>query len=123
MINKDATPKEILTAINEWAKMQPHPTEPPYNAQGPVWELWAILTALRGPDVGSPEAIDMKHDTTCVIRWNSLPDLADLAGAFTDKLSTVHIPPREQYSHFGQHMKQAADALGLPIIYDNDEVR
>jgi hypothetical protein len=123
MINANATPKEILTAINEWAKMQPIPgMEDRMNGRnGPAFDLWSVLTALRGPDSGSPEAINMKHDTTCVIRWNALPDLADRAGAFVDKLSTVHIPAQEQYTHFGQHARQAADALGLQVVYETGE--
>ncbi len=90
-------------------------------------KLWSVLTALRGPDDGD-DAI--KAYTTAVIRRHSLPTLANIAGAMVAgctwcdngseapemRLSDVHMVKLSKKDHFLDHLADAADALGIPMI-------
>lgn len=96
------------------------------------YELWIILTALRGPDLrghyfDAPHAIthhDIKKATTGVIRYAALGQAPILAGAGANddskELAAIRrIPmilnPRGDPGliHFLDHAKAAFDVLGL----------
>lgn len=115
-----ASAREVLEAINAWARGA-NPLE--------VRDVWAVLTALRGPDNGDDA---VKWRTTARIRGTALPQLSLGAGAFTvESDATTHpavLDPPEvgdtssmsnltdpdvsaAGNHFRQHIRLAAEYL------------
>jgi hypothetical protein len=70
-------------------------------------DLWAILTALRGPD---SESAGLKHVTTAIIRGLSLPKLVSSSGGLALR-TTGEIGDYDKNTHFGRHVALAVDAL------------
>ena len=77
-------------------------------------DLWAVLTALRGPD-GHGDIL-LKFRTTCVIRTAAFPKTEtaprSLPAQFANPLNTFAVPETDN-AHFNTHVLKAADALGL----------
>lgn len=86
-------------------------------------ELWAVLAALRGPDV--PGSSHLKSSTTCTIRRAAFPKLASVINENYDwpgrcrpwpgdpeNLKSFDIPEVDA-SHFADHAREAAKVLGL----------
>lgn len=84
-------------------------------------DLWAILSALRGPDSGGN---DLKWATTAVIRAKTVPHLAHEAGAdVNDYEGTFDLAHRyinehadEAGSHFRIHINAAISAIDRPEL-------
>lgn len=75
--------------------------------------LWAVLTALRGPDNGGHT---LKLSTTAVIRTAAFPRTAKRGG----EMLAMFAPKGERYANFGgdhihfhRHANEAAAVLGL----------
>ena len=90
---------EVLAAIDDWASEA---------TQVQAFNLWWVLTALRGPDGDEW----LKPITTAVIRFHSLPVLSDKVGAivkagpFSDnQKGSKHFSSSE--FHFLNHARQA----------------
>ena len=118
LIPKEATAREILAAIDQWAKDQLEGS-PPYSyfsEDTEICKLWAILTGQRGPDNGD-EAL--KDHTTAIVRAHSLYHLAIANGAVvnthddgvTEKYSNLPVE-----THFIYHAVAAAAALGIGVV-------
>ena len=96
-------------------------------------KLWAVLTALRGPD--SDDNYD-KHATTAVIR-HAIGLQQRVAGAIVNADSAENAQTRtdrfpimvdhwghvalKSWSHFSFHAKHAFDVLGLAWDKDNSK--
>jgi hypothetical protein len=103
-------------------------------------KVWAVLTALRGPDNKEDDLV--KHATTCHVRMRAFPKLAAggedgyasfvatlpfgtpgrvTAGAY---MSTTHVPSLSQAftasEHFGQHVQNAFTALDITTTPTKD---
>lgn len=88
-----------------------------------VQKLWAVLTALRGPDQSS---WGLKRETTARIRSVAVPRLAEKCGRAQRNGDGRPIPfdilllHNRGNSHFIRHIELAAEALGIPIKSDTD---
>lgn len=125
-IPADATVREILEAIDQWADTLP--IEYGYDrATQPAFQMWNILAALRGPDSG---AGTLKHFTTAIIRQTVLPKLANRVGvdingnkgidgmpteAYSDKtqayIQSGGMHYENNHSHFMWHIEMAKEAI------------
>ncbi len=80
---------------------------------------WAVLTALRGPDIGCNDAEDIKDATTCVIRRAVFGDLRVPGYSHPDSEARAALRRRwgEDYgtpwAHFRAHVREAFRALRL----------
>ena len=88
---------------------------------------WDIKTALRGPDCFHSEHI--KFWTTGVIRY-ACRDAFRVGGSQNDKISFVlapsgaltgmiqpeHIPFGWNWTHFAQHVRDAAEYMNIPVV-------
>lgn len=100
-IDPNNTPIDILKAIDDWA------ADPETNSQH-AFDLWHILSALRGPD--SHIDSHLKERSTVHIRAAVLPHLADAGGS----ISITYEPfksPDEGTWHFLSHISMASQAL------------
>lgn len=130
----NATAKQVLAAIDQWASQQlePRPSyvsaaldrySPLYPTQfgsdyrGEGKKLWNIISAMRGPD---NDDVGLKMRTTAVLRAAVLPSLAKCGGAFLASGNVkdfVQTRPRngnapvEGGSHFASHIFYAAQAI------------
>ncbi len=80
-------------------------------------QLWAVLTALRGPDIGFVTVDDsIKNVTTAAIRGLVCPDAAHPVGAVVTEVvpvepkNTVYIC-NDEFWHFRLHYRLARNAL------------
>lgn len=104
-ISEESTVNDILRAIDTWA----------INRGGEeAKDLWAILSAMRGPDDSDD---NIKFTSTCRIRGFALPHLAGIAGAIV-RDTLYHEGMRELIAfnesnshHFNNHVRQAAIAI------------
>jgi len=85
-------------------------------------KLWAVLSALRGPDIshlGDKVDVSIKEATTSVIRWKIGVNKNNAGGAIVKPDSEWALGIRQwlekEYSHhhFVIHAKWAFSALGL----------
>jgi hypothetical protein len=89
-----------------------------YADRDEVWDLWSILTALRGPDSGNDL---LKEATTERIRRMTVPKLATRARAnvaYEGASVEAHVEaarravaPNHVYPHFQWHVHGALDAI------------
>lgn len=81
---------------------------------------WDSIVALRGPDLKSSDTL--KYFTASVIRWR-LSGVMRVGGMINRYLGCVVIPAAPKSSsqfdasHFIGHVHEAADWLGVPIVY------
>lgn len=78
LITAGSSVRDILDAIEWWAGEDFYSSRP--------MALWAVFTALRGPDIGgaqihSPERQRLKRASTARVRAETLPTLARTANA------------------------------------------
>jgi hypothetical protein len=111
-IDYRTTAREIIAAIDSWAS----DTE---TDREEACKLWAIFTALRGPD--NENGFD-KRDKTCYIRSSVLPNLANRAGAdivyhkavieYSDLHRVIELLNKaDDNYHFNGHIRQAVSAI------------
>ncbi len=127
LITPQSTALDILKAIETWAGQVRDQAEPRH--------LWAVLSALRGPDVRDSDPA--KQETTIYIRAVALPTLAALAhadlpyaeyhGAWSTKSKLAELGAwrgvdRHLDRHFGGHIRTAANSL-LSMIVAADAAR
>lgn len=77
--------------------------------------LWAVLSALRGPSIGDGGE---KDNTTAFIRTAAFPRAAKskrFAVPSFDRAGTHIRVSRETNWHFRNHIEEAAEALGLKV--------
>lgn len=89
-------------------------------------DLWAVLTALRGPDNGR-----YKEATTCWIRSTAFPVLAERLYEFGAVFYTEGAEPAGKETlrmfhtavstHFQHHYLKALAALGFKEVYGSQE--
>lgn len=105
LITAGSSVRDILDAIEWWAGENRY-------SRGPM-ALWAVLTALRGPDIGgaqinSPERLRLKRASTARVRAETLPNLATIANATVN--TDGHAPSTagqdydEESVHFNGHI-------------------
>ncbi len=88
-------------------------------------DLWAVLTALRGPDSRDNE---VKYATTAVIRDAAFPKRETVNGsvfrkdtqASAAKRRVVFNSPYWDSRHFRGHVEDAFSALGLELLKFNE---
>jgi len=130
VIPAETTALEVLRAIDTWAGITDV-----YDAR----RLWAILTALRGPDTADDA---VKAATTQHIR-GIVPTLAGKAGAFRSRFDTPaefaaaldvaqqeaatlretpssKVPHMFPWWHFAQHIDAAVNSLRNLLIESNE---
>lgn len=98
---------------------------------------WDCMAALRGPDVGLPDAdgkvvaalangqtpgpeharVQRKHTTSAIIRAHMFPGAAGCSAAQMNMEPDAHIvlPAKDLWDHFDKHIFKAAVVLGLPV--------
>lgn len=77
-----------------------------------VRDFWSILTALRGPDFGSPaESHKLKMRTTARIRGAIGISETDAHGVFISEETPVRETVLDEEWHFFSHHNAAVDAL------------
>lgn len=78
--------------------------------------LWAVMTALRGPDDETATS-NLKSDLTIPVRRAAFPKTAALTwtnlGASFGWDGCIWNPATAPEGHFGNHARKAAKALGL----------
>lgn len=85
-----------------------------------IRKLWAVLTALRGPDEKGTEAAEIKWNTTAIIRTKAFPRAADSDVIPADYRSNGAMeypnasdPVGAKSRHFLGHAWEAAIVLGI----------
>jgi len=79
-------------------------------------EVWAVVTALRGPDSKDDNDTDrwVKRKTTCVIRgllFSSLRWADYVPNPTKDHVASLHSAIANKSSHFNIHIRNAMAAL------------
>lgn len=74
-------------------------------------DLWALLTALRGPDDGNDL---LKMDTTAIIRKRTMPNIASRKAMVDDRKISKLLDYSDLTGsiHFLNHIRSAVYALG-----------
>ena len=119
ILPEKATAVEMLDLLNEFFRHPPYGS-PSYESgqRFQQEDLWIVLTALRGPDVGiyaTEQAIrDVKANTTEIIRKAAFPG-GWLPGACVSDSTLLPINYRSQAEscglHFANHISSAVDVL------------
>lgn len=116
-IGTSMTARQIVDAIDDWAKRVP-------SLSGEPRKLWHIMTALRGPDVDKEPDV-LKSETTSIIRYLAMPNFAFKGGGFTRKATLDEVRKRAYdmpafpdgintqpgLAHFVVHARLAVDVL------------
>ncbi len=125
VINKNELTRDLLPinavdlckVIDEWSKVR-YDTKVRYDKGSIEHEkLWAILTALRGPD--NEDGI-LKINTTAILRAFVLPQLAKINHAFVnDDLNDMKFIADGNLNHFKNHFYRAI--LAVPVLKEKFE--
>lgn len=107
------TMREVLDIIDEALARNDHEAE----------QLWAVLTALRGPDSNNS---DLKLRTTAVIRSRAFPRTAKIARESTWDVpggatyAESYMPLPTEVPRNGQHFDWHVHCAAIALVGDGD---